>query len=126
VNHHQIPVNQPKCPVHSFHRDGQMRVDGNYGSELHYEPNSYGHWEHQRDQMQPPLELEGDATHWDFRQDDDNYYEQPGDLFRLMNDEQKEEHFGNTARDMEGAEKFIQIRHITNCYKAEPAYGEGV
>ncbi|HLQ95872.1 MAG TPA: catalase [Pseudogracilibacillus sp.] len=126
VNHHQIPVNQPKCPYHSFHRDGQMRTDGNYGSELHYEPNSYGHWEHQRDQMEPPLELQGDATHWDFRQDDDNYYEQPGNLFRLMSDEQKEALFGNTARDMEGAEEFIQIRHITNCYKADPAYGEGV
>src|SRR5699024_932690 len=97
VNHHQIPVNQPKCPYHSFHRDGQMRTDGNYGSELHYEPNSYGHWEHQRDQMEPPLELQGDATHWDFRQDDDNYYEQPGNLFRLMSDEQKEALFGNTA-----------------------------
>ena len=32
VNHHQIPVNQPKCPVHSFHRDGAMRIDGNMGS----------------------------------------------------------------------------------------------
>ena len=31
VNHHQIPVNQPKCPVHSFHRDGAMRTDGNHG-----------------------------------------------------------------------------------------------
>src|SRR5699024_10713337 len=81
---------------------------------------------HQRDQMEPPLELEGDATHWDFRQDDDNYYEQPGDLFRLMSDEQKEALFGNTARDMEGTEECIQIRHITNCYKADLAYGEGV
>ena len=35
VNHHQIPVNTPKCPVHSFHRDGAMRVDGNKGSTLH-------------------------------------------------------------------------------------------
>ncbi|WP_332025753.1 catalase-related domain-containing protein, partial [Kaistella sp.] len=25
-----------------------------------------------------------------------------------------------------GAEKFIQIRHIRNCYKADPEYGEGV
>jgi catalase len=22
VNHHQIPVNAPRCPVHSYHRDG--------------------------------------------------------------------------------------------------------
>ncbi|MGR6848982.1 catalase, partial [Acinetobacter baumannii] len=29
VNHHQIPVNAPKCPFHNYHRDGAMRVDGN-------------------------------------------------------------------------------------------------
>ena len=28
VNFNQIPVNAPRCPVHSFHRDGAMRVDG--------------------------------------------------------------------------------------------------
>jgi catalase len=25
-----------------------------------------------------------------------------------------------------GAERFIQERHISNCYKADPAYGTGV
>lgn len=49
VNHHQIPVNAPRCPFHSYHRDGAMRVDGNHGSRLHYEPNSYGEWKEQRD-----------------------------------------------------------------------------
>jgi catalase len=42
VNHNLIPVNAPRCPVHSYHRDGSMRVDGNFGSTLAYEPNSYG------------------------------------------------------------------------------------
>ena len=42
VNLHQIPVNAPKCPFHSYHRDGAMRVDGNHGGTLAYEPNSYG------------------------------------------------------------------------------------
>src|SRR5699024_4108193 len=126
VNHHQIPINAPKCPFNSFHRDGQMRVDGNQGSKLHYEPNSYGEWQEQPEVMEPPLKINGDATHWDFREDDDNYYEQPGKLFNLMNDEEKERLFGNTAREMDGVEKFIKIRHINNCYKADPAYGEGV
>ncbi|WP_285288933.1 catalase [Alloacidobacterium dinghuense] len=31
VNHDLIPVNAPKCPFHSYHRDGAMRVDGNGG-----------------------------------------------------------------------------------------------
>ncbi|SCF65421.1 catalase [Streptomyces sp. Ncost-T10-10d] len=32
VNHHQIPVNAPRNPVNSYHRDGGMRVDGNHGA----------------------------------------------------------------------------------------------
>src|SRR5690625_384378 len=45
VNHYQIPVNTPKCPFFNYHRDGQMRVDGNEGSTIHYFPNSYHQWE---------------------------------------------------------------------------------
>ena len=29
VNHGHIPVNAPRCPFHSYHRDGLMRTDGN-------------------------------------------------------------------------------------------------
>lgn len=47
VNHHLIPVNKSRCPFNSYHRDGQMRVDGNYGGETAYEPNSYGAWQEQ-------------------------------------------------------------------------------
>ena len=47
VNHHLIPVNKSRCPFHSYHRDGQMRVDGNYGSYTNYEPNSNGAWKDQ-------------------------------------------------------------------------------
>lgn len=126
VNHHHIPVNQPKCPVHSFHRDGQMRVDGNQGGTLHYEPNSYGEWEEQPEHMEPPLALYGGADHWDFREDDNDYYTQPGLLFNLMNDNQKQILFENTASNMGGTTNEVKIRHIGNCYKADPAYGEGV
>ncbi|HLS60752.1 MAG TPA: catalase [Virgibacillus sp.] len=126
VNHHQIPVNQPRCPVHSFHRDGQMRTDGNLGGTLHYEPNSYGEWEDQPDHSEPALALYGGADRWDFREDDDDYYSQPGALFNLMDDEQKQVLFENTARNMDGATEEVQLRHIGNCYKADPAYGEGV
>ena len=34
--------------------------------------------------------------------------------------------FENTARAMGDAPEFIKLRHISNCYKADPAYGEGV
>ena len=125
VNHHLIPVNASRCPFHSYHRDGSMRVDGNYGSTLGYEPNSYGEWQQQQDFSEPPLNLEGAAAHWDHREDDD-YYSQPGKLFRLLTTEKKELLFANTARAIGGAPREIQIRHIANCLKADPAYGKGV
>lgn len=126
VNHHQIPVNQPKCPVHSFHRDGAMRTDGNLGGTLHYEPNSYGQWKAQPEFKDPALAINGAASIWDFREDDDNYYEQPGKLFNLMSSEQQQILFENTARNMNGVEEYIKVRHIIHCYKADPAYGKGL
>jgi len=126
VNHHLIPVNRARCPVHGYHRDGAMRVDGNYEGTLGYEPNSYGEWQEQPDFREPPLDLEGLADHWNHREDNDDYYSQPGNLFRLMNAEQQKALFENTARAMGDAPKEIKIRHIGNCMKADPDYGEGV
>ncbi|KZL05649.1 catalase [Pseudovibrio sp. Ad26] len=125
VNHSQIPVNAPRCPFHSYHRDGAMRVDGNNGSRIGYEPNMFGEWQEQPDFSEPPLSLEGAAGHWDHRVDED-YYSQPGALFRSMNAEQKEALFANTARSLSPARIEIQHRHVRNCYRADPAYGTGV
>ena len=126
VNHHLIPVNAARCPFHSYHRDGAMRVDGNHGSTLGYEPNSYGEWREQPEHAEPPLPLSGAADHWSHREDDDDYYSQPGALFRLMTPAQQGALFGNTARAMGDAPREIKIRHIGNCLKADPAYGKGV
>lgn len=125
VNHYQIPVNAARCPFHHYHRDGAMRVDGNHGSTLGYEPNSYQEWQQQPEYAEPALALEGAAAHWDHREDED-YYTQPGDLFRLMSPAQQQILFDNTARSIGEAPQEIQIRHIANCLKADQAYGEGV
>ena len=126
VNHHLIPVNKSRCPfLNMFHRDGQMRVDGNYGSTLGYEPNSDGEWQEQPEHKEPSLELDGAADHWDHREDGD-YYSQAGNLFRLMSKEQQQALFENTARAMGDAPKEIKIRHVDNCLKADEAYGKGV
>ncbi|MBF0412376.1 MAG: catalase [Desulfamplus sp.] len=125
VNHHLIPVNKARCPFHSYHRDGAMRVDGNYGSTLGYQPNSYGEWQEQLNFSEPPLSLEGAADHWNHRVDED-YYSQPGKLFRLMNEDEKARLFANTARAMGDAPEEIKRRHIGNCMKADTAYGKGV
>ncbi|XPV77884.1 MAG: catalase [Desulfovibrio sp.] len=125
VNHHLIPVNAARCPVHGYHRDGAMRVDGNYGSTLGYEPNSYNEWQEQPEHKEPSLELDGAAYGWDHREDDD-YYSQPAKLFQLMSAEQQQVLFDNTARAMGDAPEEIKLRHVSNCLKADPAYGNGV
>ena len=126
VNHAQIPVNKPRCPVSSFHRDGAMRVDGNYGSTKHYEPNSSGLWQDSPEVKEPPLELSGAADNWNYREDDDDYYSQPRALFRLMSPAQQQILFDNTAAELSGVDEVIQKRHINNCMKADPDYGKGV
>jgi catalase len=126
VNHNQIPVNKPRCPVASFHRDGLMRVDGNYGSTKGYEPNSLGLWQESPEVKDPPLEFQGAAYQWNHREDDDDYYTQPGMLFRILSPEQQQLLFENTAAEMAAVDDEVKKRHIRNCLEADPAYGESV
>jgi catalase len=126
VNYHQIPVNAPRCPVHTNHRDGYGRVDGNYGSTIHYQPNSFHQWESQPEFREPPMKIDGNADFWDFREDDADYFSQPRALFQLMSPAQQQVLFENTARAMGDAPDFIKARHIGNCLRCDPAYGAGV
>ena len=125
VNFNHIPVNAPQCPFHSYHRDGQMRTDGNMGGATSYYPNSSGEWHDQTDLAEPSVEIHGAAAHWDHRLDDD-HYEQPGNLFRMMDAGQQAALFANTARAISRATNPVQDRHIANCARADPAYGAGI
>ncbi|GAA0362860.1 catalase [Alkalibacterium iburiense] len=127
VNHYQIPVNYPRGVqnFHTNHRDGAMRVDGNGGSENSVATNSYGNWTDRRDLKESMLEG-GDIGYHDFREDDSDYYTQPGKLFRRMTKEQQLVLFENTARNMGDSTLQIKHRHINNCYQADPEYGKGV
>ncbi len=125
VNFNHIPVNAPKCPFHSYHRDGAMRTDGNLGGSPSYWPSSKGVWTDQPQLNEPPLELDGAAAHWDHRVDD--YHDrQPGALFRKMNAGQRQTLFDNTAGQIAGVSKDIRQRHINSCTKADPAYGASI
>ena len=126
VNHNLIPVNKPRCPFHAYHRDGQMRTDDNYGATTPYEPNSYGEWQDTPALKEPPLAVDGAVYNYDEREFDDDYYTQPGKLWRLMTPADQQATCENTARAMGDSELFIKQRHVRNCYNADPSYGEGV
>jgi catalase len=103
-----------------------MRTDGNLGATTTHNPNSHGLWDNQPEFAEPPLALDGDAAdHYDHRLEED-HWEQPGNLFRKMNPEQKQLLFGNTARAMNGACKEVLDRHVANCTRADAGYGRGV
>lgn len=125
VNFNHIPVNAPRCPFHSYHRDGAMRTDGNLGATPSYHPGSHGLWGNQPEYAEPPLPLDGYGDHFDHQEEED-HYEQPGNLFRKMTPAQQNLLFQNTARAMQGASEQVMLRHIENCRRADPAYGEGV
>jgi catalase len=92
VNYKQIPVNRPKAPVHSYSKDGAMRVQN--VSDPVYAPNSKGG--PQADgKRYPEVEIwkasgEFIRAAYTLREDDDDYG-QAGTLVReIMDDEQRD------------------------------------
>jgi len=125
VNHASIPVNAPKCPVHAYHRDGQMRVDGNYGATKGYHPNSFGEWAEQKEYAEPPLAMEGTIDHHDPYLNDDSF-SQAGDLYRLITEDKRCLLISNIAADIAPVTDNIKYRHAAHCYLADEDYGRRI
>ncbi|MCC2111873.1 MAG: catalase, partial [Hyphomicrobiales bacterium] len=127
VNYDSLPVNRPRCPVHSYHRDGAMRFDDNGGGSVNYEPNSFGGPVPDGSAAEPPLKLVGDADRYDplDGQGVDDFA-QAGDLFRLMSAAERGRLMDNIAAAMADVPEDIQRRQIGHFTKADPNYGAGV
>ncbi|WP_243041453.1 catalase [Dyella sedimenti] len=125
ANHESLEVNRPRCPVHNYYRDGQMRFDGNGGGSVNYEPNSFNGPFEDKSAKEPPLRISGEADRYDHREGNDDY-SQAGALFRLMDAGQKQQLFDNIAAAMQGVPEEIIRRQLGHFSKADPAYGEGV
>lgn len=125
INYAALDVNKPRCPVNTYHRDGQTRFDGNYGGQVNYQPNSFNGPIDDKQFKEPPLALSGEADRYDHRVGNDDYT-QAGDLYRLMNAEQKAALTNNIIEAMRSVPKAIQQRQVVHFYKADPAYGTTV
>lgn len=125
VNHDLIPVNRPHCPVHTFHRDGQMRTDGNKGATTAYFPNSKGEWQDQPQYRPVPMDPDGAIDHYNpYDEPEDDCFRQPGDLYRLLTEDKRQLLIANTANDMKDVTANIKYRHAAHCYLADPEYGK--
>ncbi|MBU2089701.1 MAG: catalase, partial [Alphaproteobacteria bacterium] len=125
THYESLPVNRPKCPVNHYHMDGSMRFDAPKGTDAYYEPNSFGGPVEDQSVAEPPLKISGDADRYNHREGNDDYT-QPGNLFRLMSDSQKQQLFSNIAAAMGGVPQAIIDRQLVHFDKADPAYGAGV
>lgn len=123
VNHDQIPVNRPRCPMHSYHRDGLMRVDGNAGATKGYSPNSIGEWKTRPTaHAQSPIGCSA-VRHSQYEDRWDDCFYQPGNLYRLMTEDKRALLIKNTAEDMKPVTYNIKYRHTAHCYLADEEYG---
>jgi catalase len=126
INYAALDVNKPRCPVHSYHQDGQARFDGNRGAQPVYQPNGFGGPADDAAYREPPLRISGDADRHDHWVGNADYHTQAGDLFRLMDDAARARLIENIVGAMQGVPHDIQVRQIGHFHKADPAYGEGV
>ena len=126
VNYQQIPVNQPKCPYHTYNKDGLMRVDGNQGSCPNYEPNSFAGPIENPAFREPPLAIDAEQAgrfadwHEGFDVDD---FKQPGDLYRLMSDDGKQQLIDAIVGSMKSVPRRIQEKQCGLFARCDADYG---
>jgi catalase len=119
------PFNKPQCTYHTYNNDGAMRFDGNGGSEVNYEPNSFGSPTQDPRYVERPKMVSGTVARHDHRSDND-HYTQPGDLFRLMPADAQPRLIGNIVGSLGQTPNRIQELQVKHFYKADPAYGTGI
>jgi catalase len=125
INYAALPVNKPHSPVHTYHRDGQTRFDGNAGGQVNYSPNSFNGPQEDPRVKEPPLRLHGDADIYDSRQGNEDF-SQAGALYRLMTPDLKAQLVGNLVAVLKTVPRFIQDRQVALFSKADPDYGRQV
>ncbi len=127
ANYQQLPVNQPKCPVMHYQRDGAMAPGINGGSGPNYEPNSHEDTPKQNCVYADPAWDLGNVKvdRYDHRKGNDDYT-QAGDLYRLMKPDAQQRLVANIVESLGAAKPEIQMRQLCHFFRADPNYGRQV
>ena len=128
THYEALPVNAPKCPVHHYHRDGQMNFYGGIKTgnpDAYYEPNSFSGPAEDKSTQEPPLKISGDADRYNHREGNDDFG-QPRALFNLFDEGQKQRLFSNIAAAMGDAPDEIKERQCKLFDQVHSDYGAGV
>ncbi len=127
THYEALPVNAPKCPVHHYHKDGNMNFMGQKTGavDAYYEPNSFGGAVEKPSVAEPPLRISGDMARYNHRDGNDDYIQVTA-LFNLFTAEQKARLFSNIAAAMGGVPREIIERQMVHFGRIHPDYEAGV
>lgn len=132
ANFEQIPVNRCPFMVNNYQRDGFMRVDGNGGSAPNYRPNSFDSIVEDQSYKEPAWDLDSNRADWYDRngEGENDHYTQPGNLFRLMDDQAKQNTINNIVGAMSGIsgpmkDKIVNLQ-LCHWFRADVNLGMGV
>jgi catalase len=127
THYEALPVNAPKCPMHHYHKDGQMNFTGPQTGNVdaYYEPNSMNGAVENPAVKEPPLKISGDADRYNHRDGNDDYGQVTA-LFNLFDAEQKARLYANIAGAMAGVPQEIIERQLAHFDKVHADYGNGV
>jgi catalase len=126
ANHNTLPINRPIAEVNNNQRDGSMRADGNGSNNpSYYEPNSLGGATESAADKPAPFEVSGVADSVSY--DHHDHYTQPGDLYRLMKEDERTRLVATIVGAMAPVESDeIKLRQIGHWYKADAELGSRI
>jgi len=127
THYEALPVNQPKCPVHHYHKDGSMNFVGQKTGNVdaYYEPNSFDGAREDPNVGEPPLALDGTADRHNHRNGNDDF-SQPRALFEMFDDGEKQRLCANIAGAMQGVPSEIVERQLALFEQVHPDYAAGI
>ncbi|MCA9306292.1 MAG: catalase [Phycisphaerales bacterium] len=127
VNHHQIPVNKPRCPVMHYMRDGQAATAETYQSAPNYWPNTRAGTPMPNESFSDPAWNLGAAVvdRYDSTQDHDDFT-QAGNLFRMFDDAHRDRLASRIAGALGQARQEVQMRQLCHFFRADEDYGRRV
>lgn len=127
VNHHQIPVNKPRCPVMHYMRDGQAATAETYGGAPNYWPNTRAGAPMPDEKFVDPAWDLGQAVvdRYDSTQDHDDFT-QAGNLYRMFDDAHRDRLATRIAGVLGQARQDVQMLQLCHFFRADEDYGRRV
>lgn len=127
VNHHQVPVNKPRCPVMHYMRDGQGATAETYGGAPNYWPNTRAGAPMPDERYSDPAWDLGQAVvdRYDSTEDHDDFT-QAGNLYRMFDDAHRDRLTARIAGVLGQAREEIQMRQLCHFFRADEDYGRRV